>query len=65
MSLLDCRSLLYQFGTVYGDDIFVPRFENVVPFNSQVQMEPNTPHDSIALALQIQTFMAGVEELTR
>ena len=28
-------------------------------------MEPNTPQDSVALALQIQTLTASMEELTR
>uniref|UniRef100_A0A7N2KXM2 Uncharacterized protein n=1 Tax=Quercus lobata TaxID=97700 RepID=A0A7N2KXM2_QUELO len=50
---------------VCGNDIFVPRFENVVPFNLQVQMEPNALQDSAMLALQIQTLIANVEELTR
>ena len=48
-----------------GNDILIPRFESVVLLNSQVQMESNTPQDSVALALQIQILIASVEELTR
>ena len=48
-----------------GNDILIPRFESVVLLNSQVQMESNTPQDSVALTLQIQILIANVEELTR
>ena len=47
------------------NDNLVCRFENVVPFNSKVQMESGTPQDSAELALQTQTLTASVEELTR
>ena len=43
--------------------IFALRFESVVPVNSQIQMESN--QDFAVLALQIQTLIASVEELTR
>ena len=46
-----------------GNDIFALRFESVVPVNSQIQMEFN--QDSAALALQIHTLTASMEELTR
>ena len=48
-----------------GTTFFAPRFENVVPFNSQFQMDSNANQDLVALALQIQTLVASVEELTR
>ena len=53
----------HQFGTICGDDIFALRFESIVPVNSQIQMEFN--QDPAALALQIQTLAASVEELIR
>ena len=48
-----------------GTTFFAPRFENVVPFNLQFQMDSNANQDLVALALQIQTLVASVEELTR
>ena len=48
-----------------GINNFVLRFKSIVPFNSKVQMEFGIPQDSAALALQIQTLIASVEELTR
>ena len=39
---------LHQFGAVYGNDIFVLRFENVVSINFHIQMESN--QDSTVLA---------------
>ena len=54
---------LHQFGAVYGDDIFVLRFESIVSINFYIQMESN--QDSAALALQVQALAATVEELTR
>ena len=36
-----------------------------IPFGSDIQMESNTPQDSAALTLQIQTLTASMEELTR
>ena len=59
------RFVHHQFGTICGNDNFTLRFESVVPFNPKVQMEFNMPPDSTALALQIQTLTANVEELTR
>ena len=53
----------HHFGTIYKDDIFALMFESVVSVNFQIQMESN--QDSAALALQIQTLIASVEELTR
>ena len=53
----------HQFGDVCGDNIFAFRFESIVLVNSQIQMESN--QDSAALALQIQTLTASMEELTR
>jgi len=48
-----------------GNDNSILQFESVLPFNPKVQMESNTPQDSAALALQIQTLTASVEELTK
>ena len=59
------RSTYRNTNTVCGNDIFALRLESVVPFNSRVQMESNTPQDFVALAMQIQTLTAGMKELTR
>ena len=50
---------------LWGTTFFAPRFESIVPLNSQVQMESNANQDPAALALQIQTLAATVEELTK
>ena len=61
----DWRFKHHQFSAVCGERSFAPSSQSIVPFNLQVQTESNANQDPTALALQIQSLTATVEELTR
>ena len=62
-SIRPTKSRFISLAPSVGNDIFVFIFENPVSINFYIQMESN--QDSAALAQQVQTLAATVEELTR